>query len=333
MSDDIYEQNVYSLKEPMWHGKGTVGQDGEHAETVYERMTPVQFESRPFSINLGGKIVESGDFGIVRTSGDEEVLVGTTKGRYRLTQPVEYCRMFDANVRKEVETLGFLGVKADKMFLTWKLPKIDVYGDEVDAYGFLNVGFDGKYGEHLHVTKVRVVCQNTWNAALSGTDGGKSQMFNGKHNHTNHERDLGLWMEFIEQDAQNHVALHQSLFRKMEETKVSENIATNLFSNVYPLSTDRPIFGPPIILKERNEKSDEEDEKAVRSRNLAMDLFMGQGIEINRTLWGTFNCVTEIENHHRSSKKDDTLSVLLGARHKVMERAMLVSTNYLKSQE
>jgi hypothetical protein len=328
--DNVYKQNVYSLRERCWHKKGEVGQVGEQAESVYGRMKPVEFEKRPFSITIGGKIIESGDFGIVRVS-NGEVLVGRTRGRYLLTQPLTYCQMFDANVRQEVETLGFLGTDADKMFITWNLPKIDVYGDEVKTYGFLSVGFDGVYGEHLHVTKVRVVCENTWNAAI--TDSGRSggALHSGKHNHTNHERDLALWMEFIQQDAQKHVELHQSLFRGMESMKITKDDARTIFQNVYPFSTDRLTYAPQILIDENTAKSDKEDAKAQESRELAMNLFEGAGIQITPTVWGAFNCVTQLENR-RPSKKDDTFSILLGNRHHIMENAMAVATSFLNQK-
>jgi len=324
MSDNIYGQNIYSHKEEMWHKKGTVGQDDERAEEVYGRMTPVIFEQRPFSITLGGQSVESGDLGIVRTS-DTEVLVGITKGRYNLTQPLTYCQMFDANVQQPVETLGFLGTKADKMFLTWKLPKIDVHGDKVENFGFIATGFDGRFGEHLFVTHVRVVCNNTWNAAIGD---GKSALYNGKHSDTNHERNLALWMEFVQRDAEEHVMIYQKLFRKLEEVSVSKDNARTIFENVYPYTGDGMTYGPQVLIDEGAKRDQEFNMKQGESRNLAMELFCGKGTEINTTAWGVFNAVTEAENHCKKSKKDTTASILLGSRAAIMDRAMAVVLDF-----
>ena len=323
--DNIYQNNMYSYKEVPWHKKGTVGQEEECAEAVYGRMVPVIFEQRPFSITLRGQTVESGDLGIVRVS-DEEVLVGITKGRYNMTQPETYCQLFDANVRRPVETLGFLGAKADKMFITWNLPQIDVHGDKVNNYGFVAVGFDGKFGEHLFVTHVRVVCNNTWNAAIGD---GSSALYNGKHSDTNHERNLSLWMEFVQRDAEEHVQIYQNLFRKLEETSVSKDDAKAIFENVYPYTGDGMSYGPQVLIDESAKRDELYNMKQGESRNLAMELFCGKGTDIGPTAWGAFNAVTEAENHWKKSKKDITASLLLGNRAAIMDMAMVVVSDFV----
>lgn len=332
--DNIYKQNVYSYKEPMWHSKGTVGQDEEGAESIYtKRMIPVCFEQRPFSIDLNGQSFESGHFAIIRVGEGKESIVGSTKGRYNLTQPLEYCQIFDKAVAKPVETLGFLGNKGERQFITWKLPNIDVYGDLVFTYGFLAVGFDGLYGEHLYVTNVRVVCNNTWNAAVADAENGKRNgaggVYNGKHNQRNHERDLAAWMQYITTQADEYVAIHEGLFKKMEETKVSKDIAFDLFCKVYPLRDNLSSFYPDELRGEKQGTIDDYNEKQTESRNLALNLFEGAGIQIAPTAWGVLNSVTEAENHHKSSRKDTTYSILMGNRYGIMEKAMAVVSNYV----
>lgn len=323
MSDNIFGDNAFFNKEPAWHGKGRVGDGEEGAEQVFFSLPQqVAFELRPFSVRLNGNVVESKDTAIVRISGDKEVLVGHTRGRYNLTQPLTYCRMFDEHVAQPVETLGFLGAKGDRLFLTWVLPGIDVHGDKVNSFGFIATGFDGKFGEHLYTTNIRVVCNNTWQAAIR--DSSTSQLYSGKHNQGNHERNLALWLSYVQKDAENNVRLYESLFRKMEETKITKDDARKIFENVYPTGNGSMTFGPELLMSEEKDRVVSNNIEQLASQDLAMELFSGRGIEISETLWGALNCVTELENHHRPSKKDITNSLLLGARANTMATAMSI---------
>ena len=327
MSDNTYGQNAFFNGTPAWHKKGTVGDGSIGAEAVFNGMPEkVHFELRPFSILLNGQTFVGKDTGIIRISGASEDLVGRTKNRYKLTQPIDYCKMFDAHVGQPVETMGFLGTNGSRMFLTWNLPDLDVHGDKVKNFGFIAVGFDGLFGEKLYLTNVRVVCNNTWQAAINSS----KAVYSGKHNHLNHERDMALWMEHVQKQTEERVAIHQSLFRKWEETKVTKDQARQIFENVYPTKNGKLEDAPAILIEEEKENVIEYNLKQIEKRDLAMELFSGRGIEITPTVWGAFNCITEQQNHYIHSKKDDLNSLLLGARAETMAYAMSVCSNFAK---
>jgi len=323
MSDNIYGNNVYSLKQRMWHSKGTIGEVGEGAFSINGRMAPVSFEIRPYHIILNEEMKVSKDSAIVRMAG-HEVVVGMTKGRYQLTQPVVYCQIFDTAVGKDVETLGYLGTNGDRMFITWELPSIDVHGDKVQTYGFLAVGFDGKFGEHLYLTNVRVVCNNTWNMAIN--DGKTASVYSGKHNMLTHESRLASWMKYVNDDAEQKVMIYQNLFRKMEETKVGTDLAATLFKDIYPHKDEISDYYPSELREQDSKTIDVFNLKQDEARSLAMNLFQGAGIQIGQTAWGVYNSITEYENHVRPSKKDRVNSILLGNRQGTMQNAMAVVT-------
>lgn len=337
MPANIYGNNVYSRGQKMWHNLGRVGDGDESALDVISKMELVEFELRPFSITLNGNPFEGKDFGIVRVSGSREALVGRTKGRYQITQPVRYAEIFDASVGKPVETLGFLGKDGDRMFITWSLPDMDIHGDVVETYGFLAVGFDGMLGEKLIVTNVRVVCQNTWGAALYGAKGdkreGRGEVYSGKHCYTSHEAVLASWMRFVQKDAEERVSMQAGLFRKMESTPVDADTAYGLFSKVYPYTGELGAYYPDDLRDGREANIAATNAKIDESRDLAMSLFQGAGIAITPTAWGVLNSVTEAENHHRKSKKDTAYSILLGNRHNIMENAMSVVSNYVNGAD
>lgn len=325
MSDNIYGQNVYSLKEKMWHGKGIIGVEEENAMSVYGRMIPVEFEQRPFGITLNGTFKETGKhYGIIRSEGGKEKVIGETKGRYNLTQPVQYATIFDEYVGKAVETMGFLGTHGQKMFITWNLPNIDVHGDKVEMYGFLAVGFDGKFGEKLYETGVRVVCNNTWNMAVSDAqERVRGAVYTAKHSMNDHEERLGIWMRYITNKAYENVEIYQNLFRKMEEKPIGVDEAYGLFAKVYEKKGNIDgSYYPSELLEKDDAKIIEYNEGQEEKRDMAVELFKGAGIEITPTVWGAFNCVTELENHKVKSKKDKTESILLGNRQSIMQQAM-----------
>lgn len=332
MSDNIYKQNVYSLKQNMWHGKGTVGKEEEDALSVYSRMLPVSFEQRPFGIYLNGEFTETGKhYGIVRIGNGKERVIGETKGRYNLTQPETYAKLFDEYVCRPVETMGFLGTGGERMFTTWNLPQVDVHGDKVEMYGFLAAGFDGKFGEKLYETAVRVVCKNTWNMAVGDSEEKRrGAVYTAKHSMKDHEERLGIWMRYITKEAEESVKIYESLFRKMEETPLTIDNAYGLFSKVYSKKDSIGEFHPEELRNKDQEKIDGWNEKQEEKRDMAIDLFKGAGVEISKTVWGAFNCVTELENHKIPSKKDKTESILLGNRQTIMADALMVMSDYVE---
>jgi len=306
----------------MWHTLGEVGQKNETAKEVNSRMIDVSFEQRLFHILLNGKLVsDNKHFGIIRLEGDTEHLIGETKAVYNLTQPIEYIDLYDTFVGEPVETLGYLGSKGQKMFITWELPSIDVHGDKVETYGFLAVGFDGKFSEKLYQTNVRVVCQNTWSAAVSNED---NKVYSGKHTMVDHMERLGAWMKHLTKDAYESVALHEKLFCKMEETPAEVDLAYQLFAKVYPKKGDIGAFYPDELRTKDQTRIDEFNQSQEEKRDFCVELFQGRGIEISKSVWGVWNCVTEFENHWIPSKKSPYESIIMGGRHKTMSNAMLV---------
>jgi hypothetical protein len=333
MADNIFENNMYSLKKLPWHKKGIVGQENETAISVYSRMKPVDFVTAPFKTTVEGIDFDSGLSGIFRVENGKVIEIGEFRGRYQITQPKEYVEAFDAYVNQPVETMGFLGSKAEKFFTTWSLPQIDIHGDKMEVYGMLAAGFNGKFGEHLYCTNVRVVCQNTFNMAVSEAQGsnnqGRGNMYSQKHTQKDHLNRLGYWMQYLQQDSEKTVEMMKSLFCKMEEKPISVDDAYGLFAKVYPYPGEFSEFCPPELKDEYKEKHDDKKESADEKRDLAMSLFQGAGIQISPTVYGAFNAITELENHHIDCRKNDgTDSILIGSRQNIMSNAFSAMSQY-----
>jgi hypothetical protein len=339
MSDNIYKNNVYSKNEQMWHRKGRVGTGDETAEQVYSQMENVLFERHPFALTVLNQQIKNNVFGIIRIEGNKVKLVGTTKDHYNLLQPIEYIRKFDSVIGKPCETLGFLGSNADKLFITWILPKIDIHGDIMKLFGLLSFGFDGKYGNHLFATGVRTICENTHAMAVNDASENNNYGFgtnsNGaivtaRHNQKNHLEVLGYWMKFVDQESERQAEMLKGLFCKMEEKPLTIDDAYGFFAKVHPYPDDKRTFIPPELVEQEETNYDDKKEKADESRELLMSLFGGQGIAINKTVFGAYNCVTEMQNYHIMAKKNDGVdSIIMGSRAKVMDKAFAVAKDYI----
>jgi len=337
--DNIYNNNVYSFKKPMWHKKGEVGQVGESAETIYGRMEKVEFIAEPFSAIVNGKPFKSGTSGIFRVQGDKVVEIGEFKGTYEISQPIEYIQAFDRFVSVDTETIGFLGAKADKLFITWVLPKIDVYGDIIEMYGLLSTGFNGKYGSHLYATGIRTVCWNTHamaiqNARMTKNDGrganSHGAIYSERHNQKDHIQNLGYWMRYINEDAINTVQMMQDMFCKMQSQPLTVDNAYGLFSKVFEMPEEPSSFCPPELIEKKQNDYDEKVAQTQESLDLVMSLFQGGGIAIDKTVYGAYNSVTEMQNHHIMAKKNDgTESILIGQRGDIMNKAFSVMNEYV----
>jgi hypothetical protein len=341
MTDNIYRNNVYSKGVEMWHNKGRVGQGDETGMQVYGAMEPVTFEQHPFPpLVVRGKALNSNVIGMVRVEGDKVTLIGTTKDRYKLLQPVEYIAKFDNVIGKPCETLGFLGANADKLFITWKLKAIDVHGDAVELYGLVSLGFDGKYGNHLYVTGVRTICQNTHARAIADATKTENQGFGAnshgavvttKHTQVDHLDVLGYWMKFVDEETERQAALTQALFCKMEEKKLTIDDAYGFFAKVHPYPDDPRTYIPAELVSKENTEYANGRADADQNREILMALFTGsEGIGITKTLYGAYNTVTQMQNHHIMAKKNQGVeSILIGARGKVMDKAFQIAVESL----
>jgi hypothetical protein len=340
MSDDTYKQNTYSYMLQSWHKKGIVGNMKESAEDIYNRMEKVEFVQSPATFNVNGFEIKNNVIGIFKVDGGKIKMVGNTKDRYKLYQPIEYIKKFDEMVGKYVETMGFLGAKADKLFITWNLPKIDIHGDEMQLFGMISVGFDGVYGNHLFNTKVRTVCKNTHAMAVSDANANENYGFgansNGaivttRHTQKEHVDILGYWMRYVDQESERQVEMMRNLFCKMEEKPLSVDDAYGFFSKVFSDPKPNKKNSMPVELRDNEDERFDKDEKKIKeSRDLAMSLFQGAGIEISKTVYGGYNSVTEMMNHKIISKKTDGVdSILLGSRATVMDKAFNVAVDYV----
>lgn len=123
--------------------------------------------------NRGGNFYSevNGMFAIYRK--DLNIPLGVVKDKYTPVQNIDAFKFFNDAIGKDKaiwQTAGFFG-NGEKVFVTAKLPKnIFVGGDIIDNYLVFATSHDGSMGVKILLTPIRVICENTLNAALQNND-------------------------------------------------------------------------------------------------------------------------------------------------------------------
>ena len=172
------------MKEKAWHGLGQIVDSyATSAEAIKFAGLDYTVEKRPLftydtenhnanqETDMSIPEIEVPDFyATIRT--DNEQVLGVVGREYEVIQNRDAFSFFDAIVGgKEgilYETAGALG-KGEKIFITAKLPGYIRVGtdDLIEKYLFLTTSHDGYGSITAAFTPVRIVCNNTLNAALS----------------------------------------------------------------------------------------------------------------------------------------------------------------------
>ncbi len=198
------KHSFFSIKEKAWHGLGqTISDYPTSAEAIIHAGLNYEVEKRPLFtydtvnnnpnsnrnqnsskqnsnsnkensniFNAFPKIEVPGFYATIRT--DTEQVLGVVGNDYEVIQNINAFSFFDAIVesRKGIlyETAGALG-KGERIFITAKLPDHIKVGREdlIGQYLFLTTSHDGFGSITIAFTPVRIVCQNTLNAALKNS--------------------------------------------------------------------------------------------------------------------------------------------------------------------
>lgn len=171
------QHSFFSVKEKAWHGLGQIiDQYPTSAEAL--RFAGLDYEVikedlYTTSLNADGQAMDFSKrvkthFATIRK--DTGDILGIVGKDYQIVQNIEAFGFFDAIVGGDgiqYETAGALG-NGERIFITAKLPNYIKVGKEdlIEQYLFLTTSHDGYGSITAAFTPVRVVCQNTLNAAL-----------------------------------------------------------------------------------------------------------------------------------------------------------------------
>ncbi|WP_342647348.1 DUF932 domain-containing protein [Mucilaginibacter sp. CSA2-8R] len=182
------KHSFMSVKEKAWHGLGQViDRYPTSSEAIQHAGLDYIVEKRPlFTYDTAKHLGEGSDdiiipeitvpnfFATVRA--DTEQVLGVVGNDYEVVQNRDAFSFFDAIVGGGdgilYETAGVLG-SGERVFITAKLPDYIRVGkkDWIEQYLFLTTSHDGLGSITAAFTPIRVVCNNTLNAAMRNHSG------------------------------------------------------------------------------------------------------------------------------------------------------------------
>jgi Domain of unknown function (DUF932) len=336
MPAELFGDRFYGGRgKAAWHNRGFVD-DLEHSAAdafdLIGHYDVLKLPLQTIATRQDGTHIEVPVFGLVRTptpDDPKEAYFGAVSDQYRLVTPRELTEMWDARVRRAVETM--MALKDGKQFIiTAKLPAFSVRGDEIENYLMLSNMMDGSTASVANTSSVRVVCRNTFEASLSAS----TQRTSFVHDSWVLER-MGRWMEDVVQIAEARlpqlaeaydVLAGYTLTRQRPE---SPREIKHVLTSAYPAL---PVYVPDVLLNdEQNQERAKRRASEIRivdeRRVQALELFKGAGTGMkNRaswgTMWGLYQAVVELEDWKGGSKGDGLAhSVLYGERAQTKARA------------
>lgn len=181
-NEETKEHSFFSVKEKAWHGLGKIVQDYPNSAeaiqyagldyTVVKRPL-FTYDTESFNANDEKNIIipeiEIPNYcATIRTDNDK--VLGVVGKDYEIVQNIDAFSFFDSIVGGEgiqYETAGALG-NGERIFITAKLPNYIKVGnnDLIEQYLFLTTSHNGFGSITAAFTPIRIVCNNTLNAAL-----------------------------------------------------------------------------------------------------------------------------------------------------------------------
>ena len=228
-------ESMFYVREMPWHQLGTKVQDAPTSEEAI-RLAGLDWkvEQKPIFLENGTKI--EGNYANVRSS-DGKAL-GIVGDRYKIVQNTDAFAFTDALLGEGVryETAGSL--KDGKViWLLAKMPEsIEILGDKVDPYMVFTNTHDGSGAVRVCMTPVRVVCNNTLNAAMRGA----RRVWSARHTGsiTNKLDDAKETLQFASQ----YIEATKQTFEELHKVKLNEFTLYRMVNNIIPITenmTDR----------------------------------------------------------------------------------------------
>ena len=207
---------------------------------------------------------------------DTKQVFGVVGSKYEVIQNIEAFDFFDSIIGEghaKYETVGALG-NGEKIFITAKLPsKLIVNKEDIDKYLLFTMAHDGSGSVQVMFTPIRVVCNNTLSAALSGC----SNKVNIRHT----------------KNARNRLELSKEILGITERQSTSLEEVFTAFAKYQMNDEDLKA----LFMKSFNMKEGEDGKLSTKANNTLDDILkyheIGVGQEgIRGTAWGAYNAIT-----------------------------------------
>lgn len=259
---------------------------------------------------------------------DHNIPLGIVKERYTIVQNSEAFGFFDNAIGKDKaiwQTAGFFG-NGERIFVSAKLPNnIIVNGDPVENYLVFTTSHDGSSGVKILFTPIRIVCQNTLNAAIKNSN----NYISFRHTSSVHSN-IDIAHEILGICERQSDALSE-YYNAMAKIKMSDTEVYNAFANVILTENEQLQLtntGHNITqIIHKNWRAIEDSGISMKKVNVLHDMAnyynVGPGQqEIIGTAWGAYGAITgyysNIDNSIGTKRMD---SLLFGDKARKIENA------------
>lgn len=266
-------------------------------------------------------------YGIYRT--DKNIPLGIVKGKYTTVQNIDAFKFFDKAIGKNKaiwQTAGAFG-QGQRIFVSAKLPNnIFVKNDVVDNYLVFTTSHDGSTGVKTLLTPIRVVCENTLNAAIRNAESYVSF----RHTKSVHNNNIDIANEILG-ITKSKINFLNEVYNHMYKSTIKDEKVQSFFGKV--VFTDDEYSRiyqtghniQQVIMRDFSAINDAEISMKKVNVVAEMNNYYYNGIgqkEIINTKWGAYNAVTgyysNIDNSDGLKRMD---SILYGSKAKKIELA------------
>ena len=315
-----------SNSEKAWHGLGQVVNGAMTAEEAIKNSNlDYEVDKTNVYFNCGTDCMSEIDGYFATYRKDTNDYLGMVKSRYEIVQNRDAFGFFDAIIDSGeaiFETAGALG-NGERIFLVAKLPDdFEIAGEKIEKYIMLTNSHDGSSSVIAGMTNIRVVCNNTLQAALKGLENKVSidHVSGAKNKLKEAHRVMGI--------ASKYSGDVKDIFNQMADRKMTEGQYREFFESV---------FTPEYIVAMT---SAEEKEMSTRLKNMIEGTTQfafthpTQTTEATyATLWGAYNAVSGYYNYIKTFKstEDKFNSQFFGVANKKMLKSFNQAVSLINS--
>jgi phage/plasmid-like protein (TIGR03299 family) len=299
-----------SNSEKAWHGLGQVVEGAMTSEEAI-KLANLDYEVDKTKVffNCGNPECYNeidGYFATYRK--DTNDYLGMVKSRYEVVQNRDAFGFFDAIIDQGeaiFETAGVLG-KGERIFVTAKLPDdFEIKGEKIEKYIVLTNSHDGTSSVIAGLTNIRIVCNNTLQAALNGLENKVSIK------HTSGVQDRLKEAHRVMGIASKYSKEVESYFTKMSDFKMDEGQTIDFITKIMT----------PEYLQVPKDK-EEEKQMSTRLKNIidsTVEFTLTHPTQttdaLKGNLWGVYNGVSGYYNYVKqyNNTEDKFKSQFFGA--------------------
>jgi phage/plasmid-like protein (TIGR03299 family) len=313
MAHELETQNgvasFASLREPAWHGLGTVFTDEKTTAEMLAAANLNNWNVRLVDVEIPNTLSSDKEYQyVVRTNptnNSQTDILGVVGERYHVLQNEDLFSFGDnildgggrwetaGSIRGGRVVFGSLALERETV--------LDPSGvaDKVKTYLLINTSHDGSIAIQASITPVRVVCANTLNLALGAKRGKNAikQSFKIRHTQTANGKvqiareTLGLANAYMDS------------FDKMAHAMIQKEITAQQFNDIVLAAYPKP-----------DKDSKGSSKKWANKIDLINDIYTGEfNGTIANTAWGALNALTERLDWHRNARGGSNESLLAAA--------------------